>query len=78
MRSKGWGPFTYDWYSICSAHRDYRDDCPRCNAGLWYNRYWRVVDHQLYVRWPVCWRLVHNLPWSRTRRFIRKTFPNAR
>jgi hypothetical protein len=45
LPSKGWGPFRYEWYSICSGHGRNKDgnhygydtDCLRCMAGRWIN-----------------------------------------
>lgn len=37
MREKGKFLWKKRWYSICSAHQDYKEDCPRCNAGTWNN-----------------------------------------
>lgn len=59
----GWGPFRYEWYSICSGHGLNDDgryywfdtDCPRCMAGVWTNC-WKlaashVVEKYCYPLW---------------------------
>lgn len=35
MKHKGVFPFRQTWYSLCSAHQDYKKACACCNAGMW-------------------------------------------
>lgn len=36
LREKGWFFWKQRWYSICSAHLEYDDTCPRCKVGYWH------------------------------------------
>lgn len=52
LPSKGWGPFRYEWYSICSGHGvnvdgnyySFDTSCDRCVAGHWVNCWMHEVD----------------------------------
>lgn len=33
-----------EWYSICSKHRDYREDCHLCIIGSWHNVYLHKIE----------------------------------
>jgi hypothetical protein len=41
--TKGWGPWRYDWYSICSAPYGHDKFCIRCQAGSWHNVWWTEI-----------------------------------
>lgn len=58
----GWGPFKYQWYSICSGHRIFEEVCPRCIAGTWVNCWAHEVGHFVYEHNPVLWRWWANRP----------------
>jgi hypothetical protein len=56
MRTRGKGLKKEVWYSICSAHRDYKEDCSACNTGSWY-KVWKVkVESIIYWISPRFWR----------------------
>ena len=38
MRTRGYGPWQQDWYSICSRHHKYDPNCRLCQKGQWVNR----------------------------------------
>ena len=56
--TRGWGPWRRDWYSICSAHQNGGpdDECSRCRAGLWRNRWMHALGHVVYKLSPRLWR----------------------
>lgn len=47
--TKGWGPWRYDFYSICSAPYGHDKDCPRCAAGNWYNVWWDWIKSKILL-----------------------------
>lgn len=60
--TKGWGPWRYEWYSICSMHWQNIDSCGMCNAGAWQNA-WRVKFGQIvFALAPDLWRWWANRP----------------
>jgi hypothetical protein len=67
MKTRGTWPLVQDWYSICSSHRDHREDCPRCNVGSWNYRLAARAGHLLYKASPALWRLWANRPAGRAR-----------
>lgn len=43
------------WYSVCSSHFVYEDDCPRCRVGSWENL-WRIkIGNYIYNLCPEIW-----------------------
>lgn len=78
MRTRGWGPWRSDFYSLCSRHRDGREDCPTCNAGQWVNRIVHRIDALIYRHLPKFWLWWHNRPNSKARRTLEEFFPNLR
>lgn len=44
MKTKGWGPFRFDWYSFCSSHQEYKENCKCCNAGHWTNHWKHLIS----------------------------------
>jgi hypothetical protein len=78
LRTRFWGPFKQEWFSICSNHSCYDAMCPRCQAGQWINVVVRMIDNFVYVRHYKIWFWWHNRPNSRTNRFLRRVFPNMR
>lgn len=54
---KGWGPWKYKWFSICSAHGlGAQDDCPACNAGHWVNAWGYKIEDFIYKKFPKIWK----------------------
>jgi hypothetical protein len=45
-----------DWYSICSMHRKYREDCLRCNTGEYINRWKHNISSFIFDNFPAFWR----------------------
>ena len=80
LRSRRWGPFRQEWYSICSGHFYFNPDCPRCQAGEWRNVWRHEIGHFVYTSSPDLWRWWANLSWNRDRtmNFLKKHFPNIR
>lgn len=70
LPSKGWGPFRYEWYSICSGHSKNSDgkyyghdtSCNRCMAGRWTNCWMHEISSFVYDHEPELWRWWVNRP----------------
>jgi hypothetical protein len=82
MRSRYWGPFRQEWYSLCSGHFEYDPDCDCCNAGQWINVWWIHIDGFLYKYFGSLWFWLHNNSFARhygsSWKFLKKYFPNIR
>lgn len=78
MMTRGWGPWRQDWYSICSAHMKPQTDCPNCQAGQWINTWNHALGGIVYRLHKPTWLWWANRPNSKTKRFLRKHFPNLR
>jgi hypothetical protein len=72
----GWGPFRYDWYSICS--KMYNPDCKTCKAGRWVHKWTKEVDSFIYRRHYRLWFWWHNRPNSSARKRLEALFPGLR
>lgn len=55
LKSKGWGPWKYEWYSICSAHIIHNTQCHMCNAGSWINCYQHKIENYIFKKNPNLW-----------------------
>ena len=55
LKSKGWGPWKYEWYSICSMHYPDNESCGLCQAGSWVNCYKHIIINYIYKREPDLW-----------------------
>lgn len=53
-RGKYW--YKYEWYSICSVHREYNKDCKMCNSGSWINVWKNFIDSIMYDISPKLWQ----------------------
>jgi hypothetical protein len=70
LPSKGWGPFRYEWYSICSGHSRNKNgnyyghdiDCPRCMAGRWINCWLREIGSYFHDNYYPLWFWWANRP----------------
>lgn len=78
MRSEKRGLFWWDWYSICSKHREYRETCRLCTTGQWKNRMRLRLGHVVYVICPWLWRKWANRKNNPDRKFLEETFPGLR
>ena len=78
IRSRGWGPWREEWYSICSAHRGYKETCNLCNKGTWVNVYKQAAGYFIFERWPDLWRWWANRPWSPRRKKLEGWFPGLK
>lgn len=71
LKTRGRGLRRQEWYSICSAHQEYKEDCERCNCGTWSN-VWRVhFSNLVYKIAPGFWiwwvnrrRDKNEIPWK--------------
>jgi hypothetical protein len=66
------------WYSLCSRHRAYDPDCETCKAGEWQFIPKMWLDSLVFYTIKPLWSWWHNRPNSRSKRFLRKHFPNLR
>jgi len=78
----------YKWFSVCSKHQTYREDCECCTCGRWiFIPIW-WIGHIFYKLFPSVWILWANRPvfkikWKnkfRDRRTGKKSnpFPNLK
>ena len=58
---QGWGPFSYEWYSFCSAHQLYSKDCKTCQSGNWHNVWKLHLSSLIYKISPKFWMWLFNL-----------------
>jgi hypothetical protein len=78
IRSRYWGPFKQEWYSICSAHQGFDPSCPRCQAGHWRSVVVQAIDSTVHrFAYPV-WFWWHNRPNSASRKRLKGFFPNLK
>lgn len=66
------------WFSICSAHYEYKEDCGMCNAGHWTNVWQWKFGFIMYKLWPNLWTWYMNRPNSKARKQIMELFPKLR
>jgi len=73
MKTKGWGPFRYDWFSICSKHYRHDELCELCQCGSWINHWKWLFGHFVFKRNPDLWRWwVNGRKWERPAIFKKK------
>lgn len=60
-RVRGWGPFRYNWVSICSKHQSFNEDCNLCQTGSWSNNWKMNISEIVYNLAPNFWRWWINL-----------------
>lgn len=53
-RKKFW--YKERWFSICSAHYEYNENCTLCKAGEWKNVWMWHISHTFYKLTPKLWR----------------------
>lgn len=51
------------WFSICSAHMYYQEDCPRCNAGGWHNLWLLAISGFFHDHFYKLWFYYQNGTW---------------
>ena len=56
MRTRGKGLKKEVWFSICSAHMEYDENCPRCATGTWNNVIKHKISSLIYDIFPSLWR----------------------
>lgn len=78
MRTRRWGPFRQEWYSICSRHCEHNETCRLCRTGHWVNAWKHAIGAAFFWCSPPLWRLWANRPWSPQRRFLEETFPGLK
>lgn len=66
------------WFSICSMHHQYKEDCGACNAGHWTNVWKWQVGSIICTIFPGLWKWWMNRPNSKARRQIMEWFPNLK
>ena len=52
---KGKWIFKQTWYSICSAHQNYKPGCSLCCIGHWSNDITHWIGGQLFKYLPKLW-----------------------
>lgn len=56
MRTRGKGLKKEIWFSICSGHYDYDENCKACNKGHWKNALKHRISLGFYNLCPSLWR----------------------
>ena len=56
MRERGEWYNKEHWYSICSKHREYEQDCDLCGTGEWRSVLGTKVSSIIYLIAPRLWR----------------------
>lgn len=51
------------WFSICSIHMEYNEDCPRCNKGSWVNLHSLSISHFFHKYFYKLWFYYQNGTW---------------
>jgi hypothetical protein len=71
---------TSQWYSICSAHVQYCEDCNCCNAGHWIDEAdpYVQIRHWLWKKSPKLWREWANRPGSNDGKHLERIFPKLK
>lgn len=68
METKGWGPWKYRWFSICSRHGLGRDKtCEACNTGHWTNVWKWKIGGLIYDIAPWLWKWWINLKFNKNK-----------
>lgn len=66
------------WYSFCSGHQKYDEDCKICNIGSWCN-VWNIKFNAVVFKFfPSLWIWYKNRPSSKTLKEILKQFPQSK
>jgi hypothetical protein len=50
------GPFRWTWYSICSKHREPREECPLCHCGQWEMDFAIALNQWVFAADPAFWQ----------------------
>jgi len=58
LRSRRFGPFKQEWYSICSKHMVYDKNCNMCNAGVWCNVWKNNLSKFIFKYFPKFWHWI--------------------
>jgi len=56
MRTRGKGLKKEIWFSICSSHQEYDENCPRCTTGTWNNVIKYKISSFIFDVCPSLWR----------------------
>jgi len=76
--------FLKQWFSLCSAHHKYQEDCSMCDTGNWVFMPAHWISGWFFRVSPGLWRWWMNLRGFRFRFVSRKSgkrvdpFPNAK
>lgn len=62
------------WFSFCSMHFKYEEDCCACNTGSWTNVWKWKIGGLLFKVMPKIWIWWMNRPNSKSRKRIEKWF----
>lgn len=55
LKERGKFIFKEEWYSLCSMHNVYDNDCPLCNTGSWRNIYIGKISSFFFKYFPKFW-----------------------
>lgn len=60
MRTRGKWFNKQIWFSFCSVHFHYQEQCNMCNAGIWRNYLGYKIDNLMYRIFPKIWHKLNN------------------
>lgn len=60
MREKGKWFWKSQWYSICSKHYEYDENCNMCKHGSWVKDYNHMFSSLIFSFYPNLWKFYHN------------------
>ena len=78
LRTQGRGIFKKEWYSFCSRRGKFDENCHICNVGTWNNVYKRIIGSLIHKHFYKLWFWFVNRENSKTRKRIKKYFPNLK
>lgn len=55
-KTRGTGLKKEIWFSICSRHAIYDENCKMCNTGSWNNAIKHKISSLIYKLFPSLWR----------------------
>ena len=58
MRDKGRFFWKERWFSLCSAHQEYKKECNTCNIGTWENVWKTNIEKVVFIISPKLYKWI--------------------
>jgi len=55
MKTRGKGLKKQIWFSFCSRHQEYEENCDLCNMGTWESAITYKISSLIYKFFPSLW-----------------------